>query len=379
MAWVHNLDPFAIQFTEHFGIRWYGLAYLAGFVAGWYAMVLFTKRGGTQFKVDQVADYITYLAIGVLVGGRLGYAVFYAPELFTTFDGAFPYWGLLKVNEGGMASHGGILGVMCVSWAYARYHKMSALHCLDLTVFGGSLGFMFGRLANFVNGELYGRQAPDSLAWAVKFPQEMVLWFPREMDRLRALSPAVEALGEMKTPQGEVVALNASVWSGWLDAARDFGARERIHETIEAIMVAVQNGNVRVTELLAPALTTRHPSQLYQAVLEGLLVFVLLCVVWLKPRKPGVLAGWFGILYCGARIIGEQYRMPDAHIGFQLFGLTRGQWISIGVFLVGLAMLLICARRNVPKMGGWFREGPLDPSLATAGEAPLVQKGKKKK
>ena len=353
MAWVHNLDPFAIQFTEHFGIRWYGLAYLTGFIVGYYTIVWMSKRGGTQFTFDELADFVTYSAIGVLGGGRLGYCLFYAPELFTDFDGSFPFWGVLKVNEGGMASHGGILGVMLVCWVFARRRGKSFWHCLDLTVYGGCAGFFFGRLANFVNGELYGRPAPETLSWAVKFPQEMFVWGEKEFSRLGGLGPVAEMLGTMKTRTGEVVELSASVWQGWLGTYGEYGSRARVYEGLEAIIAAVQSGNVALTEALAPLLTPRYPSQLIQAVLEGLIVFLILGWIWRKARKPGVIAGWFGALYCGARIIGEQYRLPDAQIGYQLFGLTRGQWISIGMLAVAIALIVIRSRADEPAIAGW--------------------------
>lgn len=358
MAYVHNLDPFAIQFTEHFGIRWYGLAYLAGFIAGYWAIMIMTRRGGTLFKADQVADFITYVAIGVLAGGRLGYCLFYSPELFTSFDSSFPYWGVLKVNEGGMASHGGIIGVMLVCLAYARYHKLPFLHCLDLTVFGGALGFFFGRIANFINGELYGREAPADLSWAVKFPSEMTLWVQNQWDKLAGLKPAVDALGELKV-NGQTVPVNSTIWQGWLDS----GSRPQIYDTIEQLILQVQAGNAKVTEALAPALTPRYPSQLIQSLLEGLLVFLVLAWLWRKPQKPGVIGGWFGVLYCVARIIGEQFRMPDAQIGFQLWGLTRGQWLSIGFVLFAIGYLVVAYRRPVTAMGGWNPGDSMAPYL----------------
>jgi phosphatidylglycerol:prolipoprotein diacylglycerol transferase len=354
MTYVHNLSPFAIQFTETFGVRWYGLAYLAGFVAGYYAILLMTRRKGTLFKEEQIADFITYCAIGVLVGGRLGYCLFYAPELFSTFDSHFPFWGVLKVNEGGMSSHGGIVGVMLVCWVYARTNKIPFLHCMDLVTFGGSLGFFFGRIANFINGELFGREAPAGFSWAVKFPSEMLLWLQRDFSKLKLVGPAVEAMKELKTEAGETIAVNVSLWQQWLDGyGRDFVARQHVHETIEALIQAVQHHNQAVTEALGQVLTARYPSQLYQSVLEGLLVFLALCWIWRRPQKPGVVGGWFGVLYCVARIIGEQYRMPDAQIGFQLFGLTRGQWLSIGLLLVAVIWLVICYRAPNKKMGGW--------------------------
>lgn len=345
MAYLHNLDPFALQFPAFManwglaGVRWYGLAYLAGFVGGYYAILLKTRWGQTQFKEDQVADFVTYGAIGVLAGGRLGYCLFYAPELWATFDSHFPYWGVLKVNEGGMASHGGILGVLAVSYLYSRRHKMSFLHIQDCTVFGGAIGFFFGRLANFVNGELYGREAPATYKWAVQFPQEMYLWLQKDFPKLKTLAPAVEQLHSVNTPNG-ALEVNGKLWGTWLENyGADHTARERVSEVIENLVRQVQDGNPAVSEAMRTILTPRYPSQLIQAVLEGLLVFVALCWIWRKPQKPGVVSGWFATLYCSARIIGEQYRMPDAHIGFQLWGLTRGQWLSIAMLLVAMMWL----------------------------------------
>ena len=375
MTYVHSLSPFAIQFTENFGIRWYGLAYLTGFFAGYMSIVMMSRRGRTLFLEDQIADFITYCAIGVLAGGRLGYAAFYAPELFTSFDGGFPYWGLLKVNEGGMASHGGIMGVMLVCLLYARANKMPVLHCMDLVTFGGAIGFCFGRIANFINGELFGREAPSNLSWAVKFPSEILLWLQKDFEKLNVLGPALDALKEfpgdylpMPPPSGiwerithffssaprETVPVDSATWAQWMEAySRDSGAFRHIHAGLEALITATQHKNAAVTAALAAVLTPRYPSQLIQSVLEGLLVFLVLCWIWRRPQKPGVIAGWFGFLYCFARIIGEQFRMPDAHIGFQLFGLTRGQWLSLVMISVAVVWLTLCYRRSVQKMGGW--------------------------
>jgi phosphatidylglycerol:prolipoprotein diacylglycerol transferase len=281
--------------------------------------------------------------------------LFYAPDLFTAIDNHFPYWGVLKVNEGGMASHGGILGVMVVCYFYARANKMPILHCMDMVVLGGSVGFFFGRIANFINGELYGREAPAALSWAVKFPQEMNYWLQKDFAKLSTLGPAVDALKEFKSSAGEMISVNATAWQAWLDGylRRDMLASVHVHETVEALIQAVQHHNQAVTAALAVALTPRYPSQLIQALLEGLLVFIALCWIWRKPQKPGVVGGWFGVLYCTARIIGEQFRMPDVQIGYQLFGLTRGQWLSIALLAVAIVWLVICYRRPVEKVGGW--------------------------
>lgn len=354
-VWVHNLSPFAIQFTETFGIRWYGLAYLSGFVLGYLVIRAATLRGNSTLRTDLVADYVTYGAIGVLGGGRLGYCLFYAPELLIRFDSSFPFWGVFKVNEGGMSSHGGILGTLLVCYFYGRKHKVSMLHLMDLAVFAGSIGFTLGRIANFINGELYGRPAPEGFKWAVKFPQEMYLWTQGQVSKLLDVAPAAEALGKLHLPDKDVP-IDRQTWIGWVqNFTHDSGSRNAVHQTVEQIIVAIQSGNQKVSDALAPALTARYPSQLYQSFLEGFLVLVALFVIWRKPQKPGILAAWFSILYCVARIIGEQYRMPDAQIGFQLWGLTRGQWLSIALLAVSVFFLIVFMRRNVEPMGGFSR------------------------
>lgn len=366
--YVHDIDPFALQFPqsiaeifgnfpEGFGIRWYGLAYLAGFVLGYYCIRIMCRRKTTPLSENQLMDFITYVAIGVLAGGRLGYALFYSPELLTDFGGEFPFWGVLKVHQGGMASHGGILGVMLAVWLFAKKHKLPFWHLQDLTVFGGALGFFFGRIANFINGELYGREIHSHVPWAVQFPQEIYLWAQEKVSKLAELGPAVERLGQVKTSFGETLELSSSTWQGWVMNFRtDSGSRRAVELVMEKLIQATQTGNEAVREALGHVLTPRHPSQLYQSFLEGLLVFLILAWIWRKPRKPGVISAWFGLLYCAARIIGEQFRMPDAHLGFQALGLTRGQWLSIGMIVVALMILMWALKfEKAPRMGGWSR------------------------
>lgn len=353
-VWVHNLSPFAIRFTETFGVRWYGLAYLAGFIVGWWVIRLIAQRGNSQLKPDDAADFVTYVALGVLAGGRMGYCLFYSPELLVHIDGVFPFWGVLKVNEGGMASHGGILGVMLVCYFYGKKHNISVLHLMDLVNFGGAAGFFFGRLANFVNGELYGREAPEGLSWAVKFPQEMYLWMQKEVGRLPSLANVAETLGKLHTSDGRDIPITKETWIGWTkNFSTDIGSHNAIQQTVEQIIQAIQAGNSAVTEAIAPVLTARYPSQLIQSVLEGLLVFIILAVIWIKPRKPGTIGAMFGILYSLARILGEQYRMPDVQLGFQLWGLTRGQWLSVAMLAVGVGFFIFVQLRDARPMGGW--------------------------
>ncbi len=355
MQYVHHLNPFAIQFTETFGIRWYGLAYLAGFVSGYFFVLLLMRRGRVLLPEVKLADYVTYCAIGALLGGRVGYCLFYSPDLLTEWTGDFPFWGVLKVHKGGMASHGGIFGMLFASYIYSRQYKLPFFHLLDLNCLGGSLGIFFGRMANFINGELYGREAPADLWWAVKFPQEMYLWGSGQLDKIGKLSAAAQALGPVPLdPKPGVI--SPELWAQWVQSFRfDSHARAAIEGTIERIIVATQNGNVAVVEALAQVLTPRYPSQLIQGLLEGLLVFVVLAVIWLRPRKQGVIASWFGLLYAVTRIIGEQFRMPDAQIGYQAFGLTRGQWLSIAMLGIALAFVIWAQIRPGEKYGGFFQ------------------------
>ena len=118
-AYVHDLSPFALRLGDGFGIRWYGLAYLAGFVGGWLILRWMARTGRGLLRPEQVGDFMTWMVIGVLIGGRLGYVFFYSIDLLWTFSGSFPFWGVLEIHKGGMASHGGILGVMgaCILWS----------------------------------------------------------------------------------------------------------------------------------------------------------------------------------------------------------------------------------------------------------------------
>ena len=337
MAWLHDLDPFAVQFTGSFGLRWYGLAYLAGFYLGYLLIRWFGRRGLSPVPPALAGDFVFTVALGTIVGGRLGYCLFYSPDLFLSFRSDFPFWGVLRINEGGMASHGGILGIVVTCLYYGRRHGLPAFHLFDLTTLGGALGIFFGRIANFVNGELVGRAAPAHLPWAVKFPQDILAWPAHEPARLSELTPAVEALG-----------ISGSTWMTWIQSAPG-----RVHEVLSSLIVAVQSGNEGVAAALKPVLTARHPSQLYEGLLEGAFLFVALMVIWRRPQKPGVIAGWFFVLYATVRIIGEQFRLPDLQIGYQLLGLTRGQWLSIIMLVLGTVFLVTTRRRTTPPLGGW--------------------------
>ncbi|MFA7235892.1 MAG: prolipoprotein diacylglyceryl transferase [Phycisphaeraceae bacterium] len=339
-TYLHSLSPFAVRFSENVGIRWYGLSYIAGFIAGWLLIRQLARRGKTPMKVEQVADFVFAVAFGTVIGGRLGYCVFYQPALFTQFTSGFPFWGVLALNDGGMASHGGLIGIVIACVIYGRRHRdvprgdipgagagAGPIQLLDLCAWVSTVGIFFGRVANFVNGELVGREAPAGLAWAVKFPQDMRDWSATQLGELAA---KLEPLGiTAATPD----------------------------EMVKRAIDAVRDGNPQVIDIVQPMLTARHPSQLYEALMEGLMLFVLLGIVWMKPRKPGVVGGWFLIGYAVVRIFGENFRMPDAIIAneeFARWGVTRGQLLSFVMLSAGVVYLMYFATRKVPKLGGWM-------------------------
>ena len=331
-AYLHRLDPYAIKLWEGGPIRWYGLSYLAGFLVGYLLIKRIVRIGKSPLDVQQTFDLIFRVAVGVMVGGRLGYAVFYDPQLFITFSNRLPFWNLLALNRGGMASHGGLIGLVFASLWFARGNKVSFLHILDLTAFAGPLGLFLGRVANFVNGELYGRKCAEDFPLAVKFPQEL---------------PHLPGVPELDAKLRQLMPTHVP----W-EMAFDWTIRK------------IQEGNEQVIRIVEPLLPARHPSQLYAAVLEGLVVFAVLAAVWARPRKPGVIFGVCCVVYSVVRIFGELFRQPDEHIAHleaAQWGITRGQWLSALLLIAGVLTWAVCARRNVERLGGWSR-GDTHPS-----------------
>ena len=335
-VWVHDLNPVAVRFTESFGIRWYGLAYVAGFIAAWWLLVALAKRQLIQIKPQAVADVILALVVGVMVGGRLGYVLVYRPALLTEFSSHPPFWGVFDIMSGGMASHGGILGVIIAGWFIARANKITFRHSLDCIAAVAPIGIFFGRLANFVNGELLGSIVanPGQPApwWSVKYPQELLERF-HESGRTPDQSAQLEVLLQrFATPED----------------GSPGGA-------IDRVIHAIQHGNAALKAELAPLLSARHPSQFYQAAAEGLLVFAVIWFVWRKPRMPGVITALFLIVYGVGRVATEFIRLPDAHFGAaaRIDGLSRGQWLSVVMVIAGTITLILCSRAKAERIGGW--------------------------
>lgn len=302
--YVHDLSPFLIQFSDAWGVRYYGLAYLLAFVAGFYLTKWLAVHGYSQLKPEQVGDFIFGGAIfGVVLGGRLGYMLFYQLGTFLSDPLVF-----FRINEGGMSAHGGIFGLALFSLWFAWKHKLAWLNLGDSLVVVAPIGLFLGRIANFINGELYGRVT--SVAWAVQFPKELYESTP-EMRQLAV---------------GEAMSLNPA-WTS-IDA-----------------LVAASRVSPQLQEQLAMTLSPRHPSQIYEALLEGLVLFVVLWLMRTKLRLPdGVLTGCFFIGYAVLRSFCELFREPDA----ALTGvLTRGQFLSLWLVFIGIAFLLVAFRNKL--------------------------------
>jgi phosphatidylglycerol---prolipoprotein diacylglyceryl transferase len=331
-AYVHDFDPVALDLWGPLALRWYGLAYLAGFVVGMLLLKNLGKRGLWVLPPAKAADFVAAAAlIGVFVGGRLGYILFYhIPREGLASIAADPML-VLRVWDGGMSSHGGILGLVLFTWFYSRRAKVSWTGLGDGLCVVAPVGIFFGRMANFINGELYGRVA-DGVAWSMKFPLALMDRKAPEYDRFHdAAAAAVDA------DQGLLTAYQA------LDSARFTGdAFEYTHARsgFFDVLLEANRQSDAVSAAIAPYLESRHPSQIYAALLEGVLLFVTLWVVRLKFRKApdGLLTGLFFGLYAVVRIIGEQFREPDA--GWVVEGVvTKGQFLSAFMFIFAAGFL----------------------------------------
>lgn len=266
--WVHDLSPFLIRFPEGFfldGIRWYGLAYLAGFLVGAWLLSLYYKKRRSPLNPESQTNFLLALIAGVVLGGRLGYMLFYATDkLLENPLSVFQVW------NGGMASHGGMIGILLAIWIYSRRTHNDFSRLCDIVVTLAPPGLLFGRIANFINGELWGKET--DVAWAVVFKFKTFIF----------------------------------------------------------------NGTEHVLYLLP-----RHPSQLYEAATEGLLLLVWTQLrFWKKkPLPPGQLAGEVAILYAIVRIFCEIFREPDAGVSF-ICGMARGQFFSVVLLVVGIAFIV---------------------------------------
>ncbi|MGI8891792.1 MAG: prolipoprotein diacylglyceryl transferase [Chthoniobacterales bacterium] len=301
--YLHDFSPFIFRIWGNVGPRWYGLAYILAFAAGYWLLHLLARRGYTQLRPEHVGDFITWAALfGVMLGGRLGYVLFYRPEMLR-----HPL-SVARVWEGGMSSHGGMLGLIVFTFYYAWRHQISWTNLGDNLVVVAPLGLFSGRCANFINGELYGRLT--TVPWAMLFPKEL-LEPKNAAEADRALMAARQISPSLTTP--------------------------------EAIVEAAHS-QPQLRDVIRPILTPRHPSQIYEALLEGVLLFTILWLVRTRTRQPdGVLTGLFFVCYAILRIVVEYFREPDASL---IAGFTRGQFFSFFLIAIGLAFIVVGKIRN---------------------------------
>lgn len=313
--YINVLQPEIFKITESFGPKWYGLAYIGGFVCAYLLMVWMAKRKIGQLKPEEISDFIFMGALfGVMLGGRIGYVLFYQPQMIIEEP-----MSILKLWDGGMSSHGGILGLMVFTFFYARKRKISWPGIGDNLVVVTPLGILFGRLANFINGELYGHVS--DVAWAVKFPNEFLHGDLSENHPEQA-SQIFRTIAEMEPQLLDGFGLADGSGTAMMERMRE---------------------NDAFREAVGEFLNPRHPSQLYEGILEGLVLFAILFAVRVKWRNApfGMITGLFFILYAVFRIIVENYRVPDAEL---IAGLTRGQFYSLPMILVGVGFLIYALR-----------------------------------
>jgi phosphatidylglycerol:prolipoprotein diacylglycerol transferase len=255
---INNFDPVAFKIFS-FGIRWYSLAYIIGILIGWFYCKKLLKNNDKLFKLFD--DLITYIIIGIILGGRIGYVLFYNLDYY--FDNLSE---IIMIWNGGMSFHGGLLGVILATVIFSKKHKINPYIFLDLIALAAPIGLFFGRIANFINSELYGRET--DVLWSVKF-------------------------------------------------------------------TAIDN-------------ISRHPSQIYEAVFEGLILFYLLNYFLKKQyyKIPGLISLTFIIFYSIFRFGIEFFREPDPQIGYLFYELTMGQIISILFFLFGIFLYLLKKNEN---------------------------------
>jgi phosphatidylglycerol:prolipoprotein diacylglycerol transferase len=293
--YLHDLDPIIFRIYDNVGPRWYGLAYVLAFISSFLLFFWLAKHGYADLSVAKVGDFITGAALfGVIIGGRVGYVFLYNPEMLRT------PMSILRVWEGGMSSHGGMIGLLLFTLYYAHRHNISWRNLGDNLVVTAPIGLFFGRCANFINGELYGRAT--RVPWAMQFPKEL-LDHPTEANRAIASCTAIDPS----------------------------------LTTAEAIVASVHR-QPEVATTLRSILTPRHPSQLYEAFFEGVVLFAILWFVRTRTRQPnGMLTGLFFICYAIFRIVIEYFREPDATL---IGPFTRGQFFSFFLIVIGASFIV---------------------------------------
>ena len=343
-AFIHDLDRVLLPISGNIAIRWYGMAYLAGFVVAWLLLRWMSKTGRSHIPPEKVSDFMMYAIGGVLIGGRLGYCIFYDQSLLVPPTGIFHLW------DGGMSSHGGIAGVITAVWLFCYRNNLSMLHVLDCSALAVPFGLFFGRIANFINAELWGNALPqrlqdDSPWWAVRYPDELKDFAAYDKDALASMSEIPIAAG-----------IDPTDWARTVQDYRIEGevgqqATALFNHWVAEIIGQVRAGNEAIMTQLHDVLTAYYPSQLIQAAAEGPLLWIVLAIVWLKPRKRGIVGAVFMLVYGMLRIATEEFRQPDEGIAI-ILGLQRGQLLSVAMVAVGVISLIWIGLKKGERVGG---------------------------
>ena len=322
--YVHNLNPFIFK-VFGFGPRWYGMAYLLGFFFAYLLIKKNSRDGMLRLNPPLVPDLVLNCCIfGVLVGGRLGYCIFYQPRLLG-FSPEFPFWGVLRVWEGGMSAHGGVVfTILTLMWFAYKYKKQNAdlINIGDAACMVVPIGLFFGRCANFINGELYGH--PTTVPWAVKFPSE--IYAPTN----GIIDPVI--LDKLKP----IFNLPLDLING----DRDF------YQALGKLAEKLAAHDPQAVASVAGILQPRHPSQLYEALLEGALLFIICWTIGRRWKKDGMASGAFLTFYPIMRIIGEQFRVGDTPIPIAGIQISKGVLYSLPMVLAGAIYWAYWIRRN---------------------------------
>ena len=291
MPYFHNINPIAFSIGS-FGVHWYGIMYLLGFMGAWWLGNRRTEQGRLATNAEGFSDLAFYVMLGVIVGGRVGYMLFYTSLEWVVHDPL----ALFRVWEGGMSFHGGLLGVLTAGWWWSRRNKIHFFDTVDFVAPLVPIGLGLGRLGNFIGGELWGRHT--DAPWGMIFPR------------------ALESLGK---------------------------SRDELYQMYLAGQLSHE---------------ARHPSQLYEFTLEGIVMFGVLWLYSRKPRPRYAVSGLFALLYGVFRFGVEFVREPDVQLGFIAFDwLTMGQILSLPLIAVGLVLL------------GLSRRAPMAPAAHLTGAA----------
>ncbi len=259
-----NIDPVIFEIGP-ISLKWYGVAYVAGILLATMLIRYYDSKDLKELDSNKIDDFVVYLIIGIIAGGRMGYVIFYGFEYYSSNP-----LEILKIWEGGMSFHGGLMGVVISAWIFSTKNKINKLYLADLLCLAAPIGLFFGRIANFINGELYGRVTQSKFG----------MIFP--------------------------------------------------------------NGG----------LFPRHPSQLYEAFFEGLVLFILLNILWLFKdisKRRGLVFSYFLMFYGVFRFWVENFRQPDANIGLLFGSITMGQLLTIPIVFIGLIINLYVTSKLVKK------------------------------